>query len=96
MPEQEMEWQKILSDIARHKYESSDDILNNRLGEGFKSGNHWAQAEKLKDNSCLRKENDSKSSGSIQDSNQKPMMVGCNVVGLYPSCTDYSRSCKKY
>ena len=85
IPDQEIEWQKILSDTARHKYESSDDTLNNRLVEVFKSGNYWAQAEKLKDNSCSRKENDLKSSGSFQDSNQKPVMVGCDVVGLYPN-----------
>ena len=73
------EWKGILEKSARSQFESDKGTLNERISQGIKAGQLWGE-----------RNNQTKTSGScrtttIQDHSAKPIMLGCDVLGLYPN-----------
>ena len=77
---QTTEWLGIMVNSARDRYNSSKGTLNDRLTHGIKAGDFWGRLQSLKTNQVLQNSEPVK-----QDMEGKPVLFGCDVVGLYPN-----------
>ena len=74
-------WLSLVSGTYKKKFVDGKGTLNDKLSEGIKAGDYWARAQstkfdRIKDGQCNQ---------DLQDTGAKPIMVGCDVVGLYPN-----------
>ena len=74
-------WVEAMEQSARDEYYSDKGTLTYRIEQGTKSGNWWA------DRNLKRNENEElkHKKSVIQDMNEPPVMVGSDVIGLYPN-----------
>ena len=78
-------WLNTIYESGRKKFEGKEGTLNNRILEGVNAGNNWAKAEKIKENRCGLNLNNSSGIEQIQDQDATPVLIGCDVIGLYPN-----------
>ena len=77
-------WRYTLEQSHRDKFSSSQEPMKTRLEQGIKAGNFWANRMKSdRVNKHTRHTVDP--TENIQDPEGEPIMIGCDVVGLYPN-----------
>ena len=81
-------WLNSLSRSCRAKYESFEGSLSERISAGFKSGVYWDKSVQL--SKQIKVEDITKSastvnSQNIQNMEADPILMGADVIGLYPN-----------
>ena len=79
-------WKNIMERTCRDKFLSSSEQLRYRLEQGTKAGDFWQErTKKLREKQQTVVNDMFDSVPPIQDSCGDPVMIGCDVVGLYPN-----------
>jgi len=81
---------KILEQSARNDFASDKGILNCRLGRGLAAGGLWR--DNIGDDTEIRPPPSKDRASTLQDMNARPVLMGCDVVGLYPNLDQVSVS----
>ena len=77
----DQKWLSLVSGTCKKKFVDGKGTLNDKLSEGIKAGDYWARAQSVK----FDRIKDVQCNQDLQDTGAKPIMVGCDVVGLYPN-----------
>ena len=76
-------WKKTLESSERKSFFSESASLNNKIGNGMRAGDLWFVSNEIQDEEAVFQPTDS--NRCLQMADQTPIMVGCDVVGLYPN-----------
>ena len=67
--------------IGRRKFNGRDKTLNDRILHGLKAGQHWESRVECLHRNLIK----NKMTQEIQSFELKPMLVGADVISLYPN-----------
>ena len=73
-------WLGKVEKSSKEKFNNMKNTLNDRIINGVEAGRHWDKSQKIK-----IQELKGSPPKNFQDMNGRPILFGCDVVGLYPN-----------
>ena len=86
-----LSWIKTLEKTSREQFQSGKGTLNDKISFGVKSGRYWQQTldmEKTEETTKMNINEPGKNTDNnlpLQDTNGQALMIGADVIGLYPN-----------